>query len=104
MALAADGLALARRERGGESSKRGVAGIFPVELLVGALQEIEFAEETESGSVAKVTWTPEAPSMRHSSTSPAASALRISSAFAPGRTNRRRPVAGVNGTATCSFG
>ena len=37
--------------------------------------------------------------MRHSSTKPPVRALRTSSAFGPGRTKRRRPVAGVNGTA-----
>ena len=47
VALAADGLALARGERGEEIVEAPVAGIFPVELLVGALQESEFAEEAE---------------------------------------------------------
>ena len=47
VALAADGLALTRRKRGEEVVERGVAGILPVELLVGALQETEFAEETK---------------------------------------------------------
>ena len=44
-AFAADGLALARRKRGEEIVERGVAGIFPVKLLVGALQKAAFAEE-----------------------------------------------------------
>ena len=47
VALAADGLALARGERGEEVVERRVAGVLPVELLVGALQETEFAEETK---------------------------------------------------------
>ena len=47
MALAADGLALACRERRKEFIERGIAGILPVELLVGALQETEFAEEAK---------------------------------------------------------
>ena len=38
-ALALDGLALARRQRLEESVERGVAGVLPMELLVGALQE-----------------------------------------------------------------
>ena len=47
MALAAYGLALARGERGEEFVEARIALIFPVELLVGALQESEFAEETK---------------------------------------------------------
>ena len=46
-AFAADGLALARRKRAEEIIERGVAGIFPVELLVGALQKAALAEELE---------------------------------------------------------
>jgi len=45
--LAADGLAFARRKRGEEIVERGIAGIFPVELLVGALQKSALAEEFE---------------------------------------------------------
>ena len=47
LAFAADGLALARRERGEEIVERRVAGVLPVELLVVALQESEFAEKAE---------------------------------------------------------
>ena len=42
--------------------------------------------------------------MRDSSISPFASASRIRPAVSPGATSRRRPVAGVNGTDTCSLG
>ena len=45
LALAADGLALARRERAEEIVEAAIAGVLPVELLVGALQESELAEE-----------------------------------------------------------
>ncbi len=45
--FAADGLALARRKRGEEIVEGGVAGIFPVKLLVGALQKAALAEEFE---------------------------------------------------------
>src|SRR5260221_7422187 len=44
LALLADGLALARAERGKEIVEAGVAVIFPVELLAGALQETGGAE------------------------------------------------------------
>ena len=44
LALAADGLALARGEAGKEVVETGVAGILPMELLVGALQEAALAE------------------------------------------------------------
>ena len=44
LALAADGLALARGERGQEVVEAGIAGILPMELLVGALQEAALAE------------------------------------------------------------
>ena len=45
LAFAADGLALARRERGEEILERRVAGVLPVELLIVALKEAEFAEK-----------------------------------------------------------
>ena len=45
LALAADGLALARGERGQEIVETGVAAILPVELLVVALQEAALAEQ-----------------------------------------------------------
>src|SRR6185437_14040926 len=48
-AFAPDGLALARRERAEEVIEAAIAGILPVELLVGALQEAELAEETVFG-------------------------------------------------------
>ena len=47
MAFAADGLALACGKRCEEFVEAAVAGIFPVELLVGALQESDLAEEAE---------------------------------------------------------
>ena len=43
-ALLAHGLALARRERAQEVIEGGVAGIAPVELLVGALEEAPLAQ------------------------------------------------------------
>src|ERR1700749_1978622 len=48
-ALAPDGLALARCERAEEVVEAAVAGVLPVELLVGALQESEVAEEAVFG-------------------------------------------------------
>ena len=44
-ALAANGLALARGERGQERIERVVAGILPMELLVGALEEAALAQQ-----------------------------------------------------------
>ncbi len=44
--LALDRLALARRERAEEIVERRVVRILPMELLVGALEEAEFAEQT----------------------------------------------------------
>ena len=43
--LAADGLALARGQRGEEIIEVAIAGICPVELLVGALEKALLAEE-----------------------------------------------------------
>ena len=76
-----------------------------MELLVGALQEAEFAEEAEfrlgregdvhAGRVAKPAQFDE----------PAAERVaRSRRRLRARRTRSRRPVAGVNGTATCSFG
>ena len=44
-ALAADGLALARGERGEEGVEGVIAGVLPMELLVGALQVAARAEQ-----------------------------------------------------------
>ena len=45
--LAPDGLSLARRKRGKKIVKTGETRIFPVELLVGALQIAEFTEQAK---------------------------------------------------------
>ena len=104
-AFAPDGLALARGQRGEEIVEVVIAGILPMELPVGALQIAALAEQAAiRASVRNVTWTEEALERRQMSASPSASALRTASACGPGRTSRRRPVAGVNGTDTCSFG
>ena len=105
VALAADGLALARRERGEEIVEARVAGILPVELLVGALQESEFAEEAEfrlgrEGHV-NARGVVDAAKLDQAGRQRAADFV---GACGPGRTSSRRPVAGVNGTATWSFG
>ena len=75
-----------------------------MELLVGPLQESEFAEEAEfrlgregdvnAGSVVDAAQLDQA----------AASALRTFSALRARPDQQPRPVAGVNGTATCNFG
>ena len=57
-----------------------------------------------SGSVAKVTWIDDTFSRRPSSSMPASSVNRASRPSVPGATISRGPVAGVNGTAHCSFG
>ena len=105
LALAADGLALARGERGQEIVEAGVAGIVPMELLVGALQEAALAEQRAiPASVRKVTCADDSSFVVVISTSASASAPRTACASGPGRASRRGPVTGVNGTATCSLG
>ena len=47
--LAADSLALARRERRQEVLENGIAGVFPVELLVRALEEPVRPEQAPFG-------------------------------------------------------
>jgi hypothetical protein len=49
LAFASDRLALARGKRDEEILEAAVAGILPVELLIGALQESEFAQEAVFG-------------------------------------------------------
>ncbi len=76
-----------------------------MELLVGALQKAELAEQAEfrlgregdvhAGRVVEPAQFDQAARQR------AGGPL---GACGPGRTRSRRPVAGVNGTATCSFG
>ena len=89
-----------------KSSKLRVAGVLPVELLVGALQEAVLAEELRIPPRGrKVTWTEEASCRRHSSIRPAVSAgADLFRLRRRARTSSRRPVAGVNGTETCSLG
>ena len=104
LALAADGLALARGEAAKEVVEAGVAGILPMELLVGALQEAALAERApfrlgQEGDVGRRQLAGVV-----ISTSASASAPRTASASGPGRASRRGPVTGVNGTATCSLG
>ena len=104
--LAPDGLALARRRAPPRKCVEGrVAGVLPVELLVGALQEAVLAEELpfglgQEGDVDRGGLVP--PAELDQAGGEAGAHLRRRAG--PGRTSRRRPVAGVNGTETCSFG
>ena len=78
---------------------------MPVKLLIVALQEAELAEEPEfrlarkrhvhAGGAGDAAQLDQAAGQR---------VARPRAASAPSRTNSRGPVAGVNGTATCSFG
>ena len=75
-----------------------------MELLIVALKEAEFAEKAEfrlgrKGDVNAGRVVDPAKLEKTGGESPAAS-----SACGPGRTSSRRPGAGVNGTATWSFG
>ncbi len=82
-----------------------VAGIVPVELLVGALEEAALAPSSRhSGSVRKVTWAEDNSLAVVISASASARPPRTASASGDGRASRRGPVTGVNGTATCSLG
>ena len=95
-----------RDDQGGEEVvETAEAGIVPVELLVGALQEAAVAERAPlrlgheghmgRGSVAQFGELHQALRQRR----PERFRRRRLA-----RTRKRRPVAGVNGTATCSFG
>ena len=104
-ALAPDRLALARGERGEKILEAPVAVVEPVELLVVAAQkalrvegvEIVLLQErgVDRGGARLVPQRPQAGDQM-------ASGSR--DARAPFGTRRRGPVAGVNGTETCSFG
>ena len=105
-ALAPDGLALARGERGEEIVEGCVARVLPVELLVGALQEAALAEQApfvfgEEGDVHARRRRCVCASSTSASASAPADRVGCRAGRAPAGA---RPVAGVNGTATCSFG
>jgi hypothetical protein len=102
--LAADRLPLPRGEGVEEILEVTVAGIEEMELLVGALEEPGLAEQRpfRLGQERRV-YRRDAVALGQG-LDPPGEDLAVVPGSGPGRTRSRRPVTGVNGTETWSFG